>query len=167
MSTLSWEDQPDTYPLKKHTALRLEDLAGKTFICLSEDDYPGARAWLNGVCHEAGFTPKISHESNSTSTLIHLVGLEMGGALLPESCLRLPHEGVVFHPLDEVVYSKTHLIWRKEDFSLPLQHYIRIVNACFDGNQTPEAKALPASNTAHKLEKGGTFKELTASASRS
>ena len=89
----------------------------------------------------------------------------MGVALLPESCLRLPHEGVVFHPLDEVVYSKTHLLWRKEDFSLPLQHYIRIVNACFDGNPAQEAKASPASHPVHKLAAGGTLKELTASAS--
>ena len=158
---------PDTYPLKKHTALRLKDLAGKTFICLSEDDYPGARAWLNGVCHEAGFTPDISHETNSTSTLIHLVGLEMGVALLPESCLRLPHEGVVFHPLDEVVYSRTHLLWRKEDFSLPLQHYIRIVNACFEGKKSDRVKALPASHPEHHLAAGGALKELAASGSLS
>ena len=158
---------PDTYPLKKKTALKLEDLKDKAFISLAEEDYPGTREWLNRVCRDAGFTPNITHESNSTSTLIHLVGLEMGVALLPESCVRLPHEGVVFHPLDEVVYSKTHLLWRKEHFSLPLQHYIRIVSDCFEGKQTPKVKALPASHPEKRLTTVGSLKELAAQTSRS
>ena len=81
---------PDTYPLKKKTALRLEDLAGKAFISLSEDDYPGTREWLTRVCRDAGFTPNITHESNSTATLIHLVALEMGVALPPGVLLAPP-----------------------------------------------------------------------------
>ncbi|HEY0791600.1 MAG TPA: LysR family substrate-binding domain-containing protein, partial [Chthoniobacterales bacterium] len=149
------------------TPLRLKDLAEKAFISLPEDDYPGTRDWLTRVCGEAGFTPNITHESNSTSTLIHLVGLEMGVALLPESCLRLPHEGTVFHPLDEVVYSKTHLLWRKENFSLPLQHYIRIVSDRFEGKQNHKVKALPAMHPEKKLATEGTLKELTARTSGS
>ncbi len=153
---------PDTYPLEKEKALRLRDLADRPFISLMEDDYPGTRDWLNRVCREAGFTPNIKHESNSTTTLIHLVALEMGVALLPESCLRLPHEGVVFHPLDEVVYSKTHLLWRKEDFSQALQHYIRIVSDCFEGKQKPHIKALSDSHPEKKLVKEGVLKETAA-----
>ncbi len=153
---------PDTYPLTKSKALRLKDLADQPFISLGEDDYPGTREWLNRVCREAGFTPVIKHESNSTSTLIHLVALEMGVALLPESCLRLPHEGAVFHPLDEVVYSKTHLLWRKADFSQSLQHYIRIVSDCFEGKQKPHIEALPASHPEKKLARKGVLKEKTA-----
>ena len=153
---------PDTYPLKKKTALRLEELAGKAFISLSEEDYPGTREWLTRVCRDAGFTPNITHESNSTSTLIHLVALEMGVALLPQSCLRLPHEGTVFHPLAEVVYSKTHLLWRKEDFSLPLQHYIRIVSDCFDGKQNDRVKAMPSSHPEKKMVVDGRLEEFAA-----
>ena len=153
---------PDTHPLKKNKAVRLKDLADQPFISLVEDDYPGTREWLNRVCHEAGFTPNIKHESNSTSTLIHLVALEMGVALLPESCLRLPHEGAVFHPLDEVVYSKTHLLWRKADFSQALQHYIRIVSDCFEGKQKPHVKALPDTHPEKKLAKEGVLREAAA-----
>lgn len=153
---------PDTYPLKKRTPLRLGDLAERPFISLSEEDYPGTSEWLNGVCREAGFTPNITHESNSACTLIHLVALEMGVALLPESCLRLPHEGAVFHPLAEAVYSKTHLIWRKEDFSEPLRHYIGIVSACFEGKHDHQAKGLPASHPLKKLATHGTLREIAA-----
>jgi hypothetical protein len=35
---------PDTYPLNKKTSLRLQDLADKPFISLSEGDYPGPTA---------------------------------------------------------------------------------------------------------------------------
>ena len=153
---------PDTYPLQRKTALPLKDLAGKAFISLCEEDYPGTREWLIRVCREAGFTPKITHESNSTATLIHLVALEMGVALLPESCLRLPHSGAVFHPLDEVVYSKTFLIWRKENFSDPLQHYIRIVSDCFEGKHNYKTKGLSATHPERQLALHGTLKELAA-----
>ena len=153
---------PDTYPLKKKRTVRLKDLADRPFVSLTEDDYPGTREWLNRVCREAGFTPSIKHESNSTATLIHLVALEMGVALLPESCLRLPHEGAIFHPLDEVVYSKTHLLWHKEDFSEPLQHYIRIVSACFEGKQKPHIKALPDTHPEKKMVTEGIIREMTA-----
>ena len=153
---------PDTFPLKGKKALHLKDLADRSFISLSEDDYPGTRDWLVKVCREEGFTPKITHESNSTSTLIHLVALEMGVAMLPESCLRLPHEGAVFHPMAEEVYSKTYLIWRKKDFSLPLQHYVRIVSDCFEGKQTAKVKALPPSHPEKKLHTEGRLKEIVA-----
>lgn len=152
---------PDTYPLKKHRKMGLRDLADQPFISFLEEDYPGTREWLNRVCREAGFTPNIKHETNNTSTLLHLVALEMGVALLPESCLRLPHEGAIFHPLDEVVYSKTHLLWRKENFSKALQHYIRIVSDCFDGKQKLPVKGLPDSHPEKKLARGGMVKEVT------
>ncbi len=158
---------PDTYPIKKKATLRLRDLKDKAFISFSEEDYPGTREWLHRVCREAGFTPNITHESNSTSTLIHLVGLEMGVALLPESCLRLPHEGAVFHPLDEVVYSRTYLLWRKENFSQPLTHYIRIVSDCFEGKQSPRVKGLLASHPEKKLVTTGMLKEMVPQASTS
>ncbi len=153
---------PDTYPLKKNKALRLQDLAERSFVSLTEDDYPGTREWLNRVCREAGFAPNIKHETNSTATLIHLVALEMGVALLPESCLRLPHEGAVFHPLDETVYSKTHLLWRKENFSDALQHYVRIVSDCFEGKQKAHVESLPRSHPEKKLARGGVIKEVAA-----
>ncbi len=153
---------PDTFPFKGKKVTRLKDLAEKPFISLCEDDYPGTRDWLIKVCREEGFTPKITHESNSTSTLIHLVALEMGVSLLPESCLRLPHEGTVFHPMAGEVYAKTYLIWRKKDFSLPLQHYVRIVSDCFGGKQTARVKALPSSHPEKKLAIAGTLKEVLA-----
>ena len=153
---------PDTFPLKKKKTLALRDLADQPFISLLEDDYPGTREWLNRVCRESGFSPHIKHESNSASTLIHLVALEMGVALLPESCLRLPHEGTIFHPLDEVVYSKTHLLWRKENFSQALQHYIRIVSDCFEGKEKGPVRDLPASHPEKKLVREGVLKETVA-----
>ncbi len=153
---------PDTFHLKGKKLIRFKDLADRAFISLCEDDYPGTREWLTKVCRDEGFTPKITHESNSTATLIHLVALEMGVALLPESCLRLPHEGAVFHPLAEDVYSKTYLIWRKKHFSLPLQHYVSIVSDCFEGKQTAKVKALPSSHPEKKLAIEGKLREIVA-----
>ena len=133
---------PDTYTLNEKGTLHLRDLAAQAFISLAEDDYPGTRDWLNRVCRDAGFMPNITHESNSTLGVVHLVALQMGVALLPSSCMHLPHEGVIFHPLAETVYSRTHLLWRRDVFSHPLQHYIRIVGDRFEKHGAVQPKAL-------------------------
>ena len=91
----------------------------------------------------------------------------MGVALLPESCRRLPHAGAVFHPLDEVVYSKTYLLWQKENFSEPLQHYINIVSECFEGTREPRIKKLPASRPEKKRATGGATREMASRSSTS
>ena len=124
---------PETHAtvLPLNAPVRLEELAARPFITLPEAHYPGTRDWLIRVCHEAGFTPRIAHEADRSSTIINLVALDMGVALLPEVCLQRPHDGTAFRPLAEAVRSSTHVVWRKENDSRPLGRYLDIVRERF------------------------------------
>ena len=126
---------PQSSPLAQTPTLQLEELAPLPFITMGETFYPGSREWLQRVCGAAGFVPKISHEVDRAPTMIGLVSLGMGVTLLPETCMKLPHEGAVFRPLVQPVKTRIEIVWREHNLSRPLQHFIQIVRERFAASQ--------------------------------
>ena len=126
---------PQSSPLAQTPTLQLEELAPLPFITMGETFYPGAREWLQRVCGAAGFVPKISHEVDRAPTMIGLVSLGMGVTLLPETCMKLPHEGAVFRPLAQPVKTRIEIVWRERNLSRPLQHFIQSVRERFAASQ--------------------------------
>lgn len=127
-----------------NASVPLEALASRPFITLPEAHYPGTRDWLTRICHEVGFAPRVAHEADRSSTIINLVALDMGVALLPEVCLQRPHEGAEFRALAEAVRSQTHMVWRKENDSRTLQRYLEIVRERFAARLPADARREPA-----------------------
>jgi DNA-binding transcriptional LysR family regulator len=123
---------PVNDPQAQAASIKLADLKFKPFVVLSEELYPGAQTWLKQVCRGAGYTPKIAHSVDRPPMLLSSVALELGVALLPEACQKLPHEGVVFRPLVEPVKSRTELVWKRKSLSQPLLEYARMVRQRFD-----------------------------------
>ncbi len=129
---------PGSSALAKGKPLGIQDLETSPFITMDDAFYPGARDWLRSVCGAAGFTPKIAYEVDRVPTMIGLVTLELGVALLPENCMKLPHEGAVFRPLTEGLRSRVEIVWKQRTLSRPLEHYIEIVRERFEtGHQRP------------------------------
>ncbi len=125
---------PETNPLAQADTLRLADLQPLPFITMGEAFYPGAREWIHRVCGTAGFTPTISYEVDRAPTMIGLVALELGVALLPEACMKLPHVGAVFRPLVEQVKSRIEIVWKERNLSRSLLHFIETVRGCVVAN---------------------------------
>jgi DNA-binding transcriptional LysR family regulator len=123
---------PVSDPRAQEGFIKLADLKPMPFVVLSEELYPGAQTWLKGVCRSAGYTPKIAHSVDRAPMLLSSVALELGVALMPQACEKLPHEGVVFRPLAEPVKSRTELVWKRKSLSQPLQEYARMVRQRFD-----------------------------------
>ncbi len=117
--------------LAKGEPLRLEDLSAMPFITMDDAFYPGSREWLQGVCGAAGFSPRVAYEVDRSPTMIGLVTLELGVALLPENCMKLPHEGAVFRPLVGGLKSRVEIVWKQQNLSRALEHYIQIVRERF------------------------------------
>lgn len=126
---------PQTSALAKGKPLRLKDLEPMAFITMDDAFYPGAREWLHRVCGAASFTPRVAYEVDRAPTMIGLVALELGVALLPEACMKLPHDGAVFRPLVERVRSRIEIVWKQRNLSRPLLHYIGIVRERFAAGQ--------------------------------
>lgn len=124
---------PTGHPQARSKVVRLAELGTLPFVALSEELYPGTRAHLKRVCQRAGFAPQIVHEVDRAPTLLSSVGLELGIALLPEACRKLPHEGVVFRSLAEPVKSRTELVWKRPNLSRSLQQYAQLVKGRIEG----------------------------------
>ena len=131
---MCWRCCPKQTPLARADTLRLADLQPLPFITMGEAFYPGAREWIHRVCGTAGFTPTISYEVDRAPTMIGLVALELGVALLPEACMKLPHVGAVFRPLVEQVKSRIEIVWKERNLSRSLIHFIETVRGCVVAN---------------------------------
>jgi DNA-binding transcriptional LysR family regulator len=85
------------HPLAEAAAIRLQDLAGETWI-----DVPrltsGGKV-LARACERAGFEPWVAYESDDYTAIQELVGAGVGIALLPDLALCPPHESVVLRSL--------------------------------------------------------------------
>jgi DNA-binding transcriptional LysR family regulator len=85
------------HPLAAKPDVRLEELAEETWI-----DVPRATSGgqvLMRACAKAGFTPRVTFESDDYTAIQELVGAGVGVALLPDLALCPPHPLVVLRPL--------------------------------------------------------------------
>jgi DNA-binding transcriptional LysR family regulator len=118
---------PAKHPLAKQSKIKLRDLKPLFFVTMSESTHPGSRAWLNAVCQQAGFTPRILQDVELESELLSFVAEDLGVALAREQIKHLAHPGVVFRPLAERVKADYWIAWHQENRSRALQQYIQIV----------------------------------------
>src|SRR6202044_1134986 len=83
--------------------------------------------WLINACREAGFIPRILQDADREPAVISFVAAGLGVALLPEQIKRLPHEGVIFRPLQRRLSTDAWAVWKPNNSSDCLKQYIQIV----------------------------------------
>jgi DNA-binding transcriptional LysR family regulator len=88
---------PREHPLAGREQLRLADLAEEPWIQTSRSS-PCARHVVRS-CHEAGFEPNVSFESDDYQTIQGLVAAGVGVALIPELALSTIREDIVIRAL--------------------------------------------------------------------
>ena len=79
--------------------LRIGDLRDEDFISHAGRGRSRMSALVTSLCTEAGFTPRIRHEVEETSTLVTLVAAGLGVAVVPEPTAELDIAGVCYRPL--------------------------------------------------------------------
>lgn len=118
---------PARHPLAKQSKVKLTDLRTQFFVAMSEETYPGSRAWLSGVCQRAGFTPRILQDVDLESGLMTFVAEGLGVTLAREQIKNLPHRGVRFRPLTTAARADYWIAWHRNNPSRALAAYIDIV----------------------------------------
>jgi len=136
MAALAWERVarhdvvvvlPARHPLAKKSKIKITDLKSLFFVAMSEQTHPGSRAWLSGLCHQAGFAPRILQDVDLESGLMTFVAEGLGVTLAREQIKNLPHPGVVFRPLATSAKADYWLAWHRENRSKALAQYVEIV----------------------------------------
>ncbi|MAS95727.1 MAG: hypothetical protein CMO55_21200 [Verrucomicrobiales bacterium] len=106
---------PDDHRMAGRKQISLKELAGDSFISLSDSAFPGRRQFFRGVCLSQGFDPNIVEECDSLSLLLAAVSTGSGVALLPDHSRKLPHMGCIFVKLKTpVVYAEVLGVYKKD-----------------------------------------------------
>ena len=90
---------PSAHTLAGAPTLRLEQLAGEQFIVFPPDKVPSLHTKFLLACQKAGSSPKVALEAWQISSVINLVAIGVGIALLPEQVCAIQHPGVEYKPL--------------------------------------------------------------------
>jgi DNA-binding transcriptional LysR family regulator len=113
--------------LARKSIVDLKDLAPMFFIGMSETSYPSYRDWLTKTCERVGFTPKVLQDVELERTMIQAVASGLGVALVPSQIKKLPHENVIFRPLNPSVATEGCIAWKSENPSAALKAYVQII----------------------------------------
>jgi len=106
---------PEKHPLTKQSAIDIEQLRHEAFVTMTavHSDW----TFLQGVCREAGFSPRVVREAVEPQTVLALVSIGMGLTIMADSYAQMNWPGVTFRPLTKaipadlyVVYDPYHLV---------------------------------------------------------
>ncbi|NVN52296.1 LysR substrate-binding domain-containing protein [Mycolicibacterium hippocampi] len=90
---------PAGHPCASRDELSITELRDEDFIGHAGRGRSRMSALVTALCTDAGFTPRIRHEVEETSTLVTLVAAGLGVAVVPEPTAELDITGVCYRPL--------------------------------------------------------------------
>lgn len=90
---------PEGHRLSKRKALAIGDLREEDLVAHAGGGRSVMALLLATLCADAGFTPRVRHEVEETSTLVTLVAAGLGAAIVPAPTSALDIAGVVYRPL--------------------------------------------------------------------
>lgn len=115
---------PLSHPLAKRKRIRLAQLAGEPFILFPRALGPNFFDQIVGACRRAGFGPKIVQEAIQMGTIVSLVAIGLGVALVPASLENLRRKGVVYKRLRESSAVELSMAWRSDNYNPTLARFI-------------------------------------------
>jgi DNA-binding transcriptional LysR family regulator len=145
-SALHWESiarhrtvvvLPERHRLARKRQISLAELETMFFVGMSEKTHPGFRDWLNRICQQVGFTPRILQEAELEAALMTFIAEGLGVTLAREHIKKLPHPGVTFRPVTPPVASEYCIAWNRANDLRALHQYIEIVKSFAEGTSKP------------------------------
>lgn len=91
-----------THPLAGARQISLGRLRDDSFIVIPREIAPGFHDLVTATCMSAGFSPSVRHHAKHMLSIVSLVALGRGVALVPQTLARASLPGVVFKPLRDL-----------------------------------------------------------------
>jgi DNA-binding transcriptional LysR family regulator len=105
--------------------ITLRSLANEDFILFPREDGPGFHDLIVGMCHQAGFSPRVVQVASQMQTILALVATGIGVALVPASVRTLRREGLCYRDLrEQTATTGLALAWNKEMSSPSMENFI-------------------------------------------
>jgi len=104
------------HPLRTRTALTLADLRDETLIAYPRSSAPVLYDCITRACAKYSFTPRITHESRDTATILGLAVARQGLAILPSELARFELPQILFTAIaDPEATTDLYLVGRHDE----------------------------------------------------
>lgn len=121
---------PQGHPLAGDAPVDLRALAQETFVMFSREVAPANHDNVIALFHRAGIHPHTRHATRQWLTVVALVSMRMGVALVPASMAQAAVQGVRFVPIAELNHPTVGvLVWHGEAVSPALQSFLEVAGA--------------------------------------
>jgi len=122
---------PSQHPLADRKSAPLSALAGETLIMVGRGMAPHVFEGVFALFERAGFTPRIGQPAPSVPSLIGMVVVGMGVAIVPQSLEHLRPPGVCYVAIEgegeaEGPGSDVGLIWRRDTMPATVRNFIDV-----------------------------------------
>lgn len=122
---------PQAHPLAHQETVSLTALSQEPFVSFTTQPEPSLGKYVMDLLLQAGFTPYIVQQVLEVHTALSLVAAGLGVALVPWSAQNSLRKGVIYRPIREPVADLDLLaLYRKDDPSPVLQHFLQVMRAC-------------------------------------
>ncbi|MCC7547460.1 MAG: LysR family transcriptional regulator [Burkholderiales bacterium] len=122
---------PESHPAARARGpISLRRLADSPFILFPRHMATGLYDDTIRFCRQAGFSPRVEQEAVQMQTIVSLVSVGLGVALIPASLRHLGRTGVVYKPLRErSPLTVVALAWRKSDARATTARFVHAVQS--------------------------------------
>ena len=118
----------ENHPLATAEFIDVHELKKEKFVLFPRSVAPHYHDQITAICVAAGFSPYISYEVRNWLTIVELVRLGLGIALVPASMQNLDQHQLRFIPMREnTIRSKTYVVWNKDHHSELINHFLESI----------------------------------------
>ncbi len=117
--------------------LNLSDLSRKPFVMYSPDEARSFFDLLNGLFQRSGSVPDVVQHAGTPYSILALVGIGLGAALVPVSARLFPARNVRFLPISLPTHARIDFLatWRSLNDNPALPHFVATVERMIKADQ--------------------------------
>jgi DNA-binding transcriptional LysR family regulator len=117
---------PDDHRLAAQRSISLEALKHEPFVMFPRARGPAFFDQLMGLCHAAGFTPRIEQEAPQLD-IISMVAAGFGVSIMPSSMRNFRRPGLSFRAIVGGPQVELSIVWRHQNLSPALHKFLDLV----------------------------------------
>lgn len=115
---------PFGHALAAKKTIRLNALANEPWILIERTVSPTYEHFIRQLCTEAGFVPRIEHQTKRAQAMMGLVAAGLGVTIVPAAVAILPSPDIVFRNLSKPIVYEHIVLWRENEKSSVLKQFL-------------------------------------------
>lgn len=132
---------PEAHPLAAQAGLRLRDLADEPLVLGRRERWLPYVKRIEALCRQAGFTPRVVQEADTTESIFAFVASGIGATLYVERAFNYHPPGVRVLALEDVCTTiSTELAWRVDDRSGLVGNFVSLSQELLETSPPPDRR---------------------------